>query len=140
MMSDEPSPSQRQPEYELEQRVRYAECDPMGVAHHGVFPEWFETARTELLRRTGISYAELEERGVLLMVARLDITYRRPARYDEVVRILARLARVSAARIEHEYEVRRDGELLCTGSTTLACVNREGKVRPLPDVLGGRRR
>jgi len=119
----------------LEQRVRYVECDPMGVAHHSVYVVWFEQARTELLRQTGLAYAELERQGIFIVVARLNLSYHKPARYDDIVRIQARLIRSAGARIEHEYEVRRGDELLCTGSSTLACVDGEGRVLPVPEDL-----
>ncbi len=64
-------------------RVRYVECDPMGVAHHTVYPVWFEIGRTELLRATGGNYADMERDGVLLAVVKLEVTYKQPARYDD---------------------------------------------------------
>ncbi len=119
----------------IEARVRYAECDPMGVVHHAFYPVWFEIARTELLRAVGIPYAKLEEQGVLIVVVNLEIKYRKPARYDDLLQVTASLRRASGARIEHDYEIRRDGVLLVTGSTTLACVDRAGKVIPVPENL-----
>lgn len=107
----------------------------MGVAHHSVFPVWFEMGRTELLRARGGNYRELEEEGVLLAVVRLDIRYRAPARYDDVLDLTTRLEDVGHVKIEHSYELHRDDELLATGRTTLACIDREGRARPLPDSL-----
>jgi acyl-CoA thioester hydrolase len=121
--------------FTIEVRVRYAECDPMGVVHHAVYPTWFELARTEMLRAGGLPYAELERQGVLIMVVKLEVKYRRPARYDDVLQVTAHLRRAEGVRIEHDYEVRRGGELLTTGSTVLACVNREGKAVGVPDAI-----
>ena len=118
-----------------EVRVRYAECDPMGVVHHAVYPTWFELARTEMLRAGGVSYARLEADGVLIMVVKLEVKYRRPARYDDLLQVTAHLRRAEGVRIEHDYEIRRGGELLCTGSTVLACVNREGKAIGVPGSI-----
>ena len=122
-------------EHRLEIRVRYNECDPMGVVHHSVYPVWFEMGRTELLRSTGISYRELEESGVLLAVVRLEVRYKRPARYDEELQLETRIASVGRVKIEHEYRLTRGDELLATATTTLACLDREGAARPLPDRL-----
>ena len=119
----------------LDLRVRYAECDPMGFVHHSIYPVWFEMARTELLRQRGVVYAELERQGVLIVVVKLEVKYRRPARYDDELKVTATLTRIGGVRIEHDYEVRRGDELLCTASTTLACLDRDGKLRGVPPEL-----
>ena len=118
----------------LEIRVRYCECDPMGVVHHTVYPIWFEMGRTELLRGTGRTYRDMEQAGVFLAVVRMQVAYRRPARYDDVLRLETTLTD-AGVKIEHAYELHRGEELLCTGSTTLACLDRAGKARPLPEGL-----
>lgn len=116
-------------------RVRYCEVDPMQVVHHTVYPVWFEMGRTELLRTTGHTYREFEEAGILLAIVRLEVTYKSPARYDDVVRLDTTLTRVTFVKVEHTYELWRDSQLLVTGSTTLACLDRTGRARPLPDGL-----
>ena len=116
-------------------RVRYNECDPMGVAHHTVYPAWFEIGRTELCRLSGISYRELESQGILLVVVQLSVRYRRPARYDDVLRLETTLSESTRVKLVHAYELKRDGVLLATGESTLACLDRDGNVRPLPDDL-----
>jgi acyl-CoA thioester hydrolase len=119
--------------HEITVRVRYPECDPMNVAHHSVFAVWLEMARTDMLRHSGVSYRELEAQGVLFVVARMSISFRKPAYYDDDLRVVVRVASASRVKIEHEYEVCRGNELLATASTTLACVDREGRVRQIPD-------
>ncbi|MBI1367959.1 MAG: YbgC/FadM family acyl-CoA thioesterase [Planctomycetes bacterium] len=119
----------------LQQRVRYVECDPMGFVHHSIYPIWFEMARTELLRQSGISYAQLEATGTLIVVVKLEVKYRKPAKYDDVLDITAICTRAAGARIEHSYEIRRGDELLVVGSTVLACIDRAGKVQPVPEHL-----
>jgi acyl-CoA thioester hydrolase len=114
-------------------RVRYCECDPMGVVHHTAYPVWFEMGRTELLRSTGRTYRDMEAAGLLLAVVKLEVTYRAPARYDDLVTLRTTLARVGAVKIEHSYELFRGDDLLVTGSTVLACLDREGRARALPD-------
>lgn len=114
-------------------RVRYCECDPMGVVHHTVYPVWFEMGRTELLRSTGRTYRDMESAGLLLAVVRLEVTYRAPARYDDLVTLRTTLTRVGAVKIEHSYELSRGDDLLVTGSTVLACLDRDGRARALPD-------
>lgn len=119
----------------IEIRVRYCECDPMGVVHHTVYPIWFEMGRTELLRSTGRTYRQLEDAGILLAVVRLEVKYRSPARYDDLVTLHTTLRSAGHVKIEHEYELARGSETLAVGSTTLACLDREGRARPLPPGL-----
>jgi acyl-CoA thioester hydrolase len=119
----------------IEIRVRYAECDPMGVAHHSAYAPWFEMGRTELLRSSGGNYRNLEAAGVLLAVVKLSIRYKRPARYDDLLALETRVASLGHVKIEHEYELRLGDEVLATAETTLACIDREGRARPLPASL-----
>jgi acyl-CoA thioester hydrolase len=116
-------------------RVRYPEVDAMGYLHHSRYLQYFEMGRTELLRSQGFSYAELESRGVLFVVVKAQVRYRSPARYDQELTLLTRLMRQTAVRLDHEYELRRDGTLLAEGSSTIACVDRSGQVQPIPDYL-----
>ncbi|CAG0997720.1 4-hydroxybenzoyl-CoA thioesterase [Phycisphaerales bacterium] len=125
-------------------RVRYCECDPMGVVHHAAYIPWLEIGRTDLLRESGVSYAHLERMGVFLVVAKLDARFRRPVLYDDVVEVRTRVRAASRVKIEHEYGVvvvERGGkaceEPAAAASTTLACVDREGRVSELPEWLRG---
>lgn len=120
---------------ELEIRVRYAECDPMGLLHHSKYFEYFEMGRTELLRAAGFRYRDLEEKGVLFVVAKTACTFKRPARYDDVLKLIVRIVRQTRARIDHEYTLLRDGVLLCEATTTLACVDRTGRPIPIPEEI-----
>ena len=116
-------------------RVRYAECDPMRVAHHSVYATWFELARTELLRARGMAYRDCEEAGVFFVVARLSTRFRRPALYDDLLTVEVEALASAGVKIEHRYRLLRGTELLATGETTLACVDGEGKLRGVPDAL-----
>ena len=132
-------------------RVRYVDCDPMGVAHHSSYAPWMEMGRTELLRDAGSSYEALERAGVFLVITRLEIRYRRPIRYDDVIEVRTRVVGGSRIKIRHEYElvlIERGGSapdpadpatpadgVCAIASTELACVNSEGRPGPLPDWL-----
>jgi acyl-CoA thioester hydrolase len=117
-------------------RVRYNECDPMGVAHHAAYPVWFELGRTELLRATtATDYRALEREGVFLAVTALAVQYRRPARYDDVLTLTTTVVNIGFVKIEHEYRLVRGDTLLATGATTLACLDHAGKPRRLPEHL-----
>jgi acyl-CoA thioester hydrolase len=114
-------------------RVRYAETDRMGLLHHANYLVYFEQARTELLRSCGVNYRDMEDQGVYLVLARIEVKYRSPAHYDDLLTIRTFVERVTPVRIEHRYEVSRGGTLIAEGATTLACVDREGRLQPLPD-------
>jgi acyl-CoA thioester hydrolase len=127
--------SQPPQQHDVEIRVRYAETDRMGYLHHSHYPVYFEQGRTELLRQRGINYRDIEDQGFFLVIARLECKYKKPARYDDVLRLRTIVQRVTPVRIEHRYEVYRGEELLTEGSTTLACVDRDGRLMELPEVL-----
>jgi len=122
-------------EHELEIRVRYQETDAMGVLHHANYFTYFEMGRTELLRSNGFAYRDLEADGLLMVIVKIGCSYKRPARYDDVLRLTTRTVRVTAAKIEHVYELHRGDELLADGHSTLACVDRQGKVQRVPQWL-----
>jgi acyl-CoA thioester hydrolase len=118
-------------------RVRYCETDRMSVAHHGSYVAWFEEARTEWLRRRGRTYRQMEDDGELLQVVDFACRYHKPVDYDDVVAIRVRLGERGKVAVVLEYECRREstGEVCATGSTRLACVGRDGKVRRLPPEI-----
>ncbi|MBS0188976.1 MAG: acyl-CoA thioesterase [Planctomycetes bacterium] len=125
-------------------RVRYCECDPMGVAHHASYIPWLEIGRTDLLRDTGLSYKTLEEKGYFLVIVKLEVKYRRPVLYDDIVEIRTNWIGGSRIKIEHTYEVvvtQRENAreslplTAAVASTTLACVNHDGRPMELPDWL-----
>lgn len=122
-------------------RVRYVECDPMGYMHHSHYLPMMEMGRTELLRQTGVSYRELEERDVLFAVTKIAVNFKRPARYDDELELVTRIARQTHVRIDHAYEMynKATRELLCTAESTVACINRKGELQPIPEFLSGTR-
>jgi acyl-CoA thioester hydrolase len=111
--------------------VRYAETDMMGVVYHGNYLPWFEVGRTTLLKEMGLAYRQLEADGHRLPVLEVGAKYFRPALYDDTITIITTLREKPLLRIRLEYEVRRGDELLATGYTVHAFIDREGKpVRP----------
>jgi acyl-CoA thioester hydrolase len=131
----EPSDGMMLREHDIEIRVRYSETDAMGFLHHSNYLSYFEMGRTELLRASGGNYRMMEEKGLFLVVTKIAVQYRSPARYDDVLKLTTRFARISFAKLEHAYELRRDGQLLTTGETTLACIDRDGKVQRMTDLF-----
>jgi acyl-CoA thioester hydrolase len=131
-----------------EVRVRYAETDQMGVAYHANYLVWCEVGRTDFIRGMGVTYAQLEEQGVMLAVADAHVRFHASAKYDDVVRIETTLGAVRSRLVEFKYELFRvsapgatGGDRLATASTSLVSLNREGRPVSMPssfrDLLGG---
>ena len=123
------------PDYETEIRVRYYETDAQGVVHHANYFQYFELARVEQLLAQGYDYAHLERDGILLVVNKISAKYHRPARFGDVLRLQVRTVRARGARIDHQYRLLRGQELIAEGESTIACIDREGRVQRLPDFL-----
>jgi acyl-CoA thioester hydrolase len=123
---------------EIPIRVRYAETDRMGLLHHANYLVYFEQGRTELLRATGLTYRDVEDQGFLLVLTKIEVRYLRPARYDDLLTLRTSVVRTTSVRIDHRYELLRDGQLLAEGASTLACVDRDGRPQALPEALRGK--
>ena len=108
--------------HSTEIRVRYNETDAMGFLHHSNYLCYFEVGRTELFRAQGGSYRRMEELKLYFVVARIDVRYRRPARYDDLLTLHTEIARVTPAKLEH---------------SVIACVNEAGEVQRIPEDLVG---
>ena len=118
-------------------RVIYGDTDQMGVVYYANYFRFFEAARAEFLRALGGDYRTMEAGGALLPVIEATCQYKAPARYDDILRIETRITEVKRVTFTFSYVVVRDGDgqLLSTGKTVHACVNREGKPRRLPEQI-----
>ena len=121
--------------HEMEIRVRYQETDGQRRVHHANYLTYFEMGRTEMLRSYGHTYRAFEDAGLLMVVAEATCKYQAPAEYDDLLLLRTRVEKVGAAHIKHAYEVIRGTTIVATGTTTVVCVDREGKVRRLPDWM-----
>jgi acyl-CoA thioester hydrolase len=124
------------------QRVGVAETDMMGIVHHANYVTYFERGRLEYMRRRGFPYKEMVGRGYHMPVVEANLRYRKPANFDDVLRIETRLGALSRVTVRFNYVVRRAPalgsapELLVEGHIVLACVDDKGRPRPLPaDIL-----
>jgi acyl-CoA thioester hydrolase len=118
-------------------RVRYAETDAMGVVYYANYFVWFEAARGEWLRPRGWNYRDLEASGLFLPVIEAACDYRRPARYDDEVDVMAAAALLSPVRLEFRYEVSVKGQdgIVATGRTVHAAIGRDGRPCRLPSAI-----
>ncbi len=115
-------------------RVNYSETDQMGVVYHANYLIWFDRARTELMRETGLTYKELEQQGVYLAVAEVQVRFRAAARYDDLVRVRCWVRELVSRRVTFGYAVERaeTGELLATGLTALVSLTHAHTVTRIP--------
>jgi acyl-CoA thioester hydrolase len=109
--------------FSTEVRVRFAETDAQGIAHHAVYLVWFEVARIEYLARFRGGYPQLQAEGVEALTLDVNVTYRLPARFDDRLTIHARCVPPRGARFRFEYLVEKDGQAVAEGSTGHACVD-----------------
>ena len=111
-------------EHKTKLRTRYSEVDRMGYVYYGNYATYFEVGRVEAMRVLGISYAEMEEQGIMMPVIRYEIDYKKPAFYDEELTITTRVRKVPRSRIQFEYETHNaKGEFLNSAMTELVFVD-----------------
>ena len=115
-------------------RVRYGETDRMGVVYHAEYLVWCEMGRTEYIRSLGMSYAEMERRGVPLAVAEATIRYHAPARYDDLIRVSTVLARLGSRGLTFDYMIAHaeSGQRLASASTMLVALDPDGRATTIP--------
>ena len=133
-------------------RVRYCEIDGQGRVHNSQYLNYFERGRVEMLRSFGISYKELEKTGLMLVVKTMHVEFHSPAEFDEELELITRIRHCFGARIDHDYHLRRaktddrsnlqsqsghpsHSGLVVSGHSSIACVDRTGRVRRLPQAL-----
>lgn len=110
--------------FEHKLRVEYHHTDQMGIVHHSNYVKFFEAARTEWLRAAGLTYAEMERRGVMMPIVEVNIRYKQPAYYDELLSVTAIVEELPMARMLFKYEIRgEDGRDIAHGSTTLGFID-----------------
>ncbi|MBZ0135876.1 MAG: acyl-CoA thioesterase [Planctomycetes bacterium] len=117
--------------HDVQVRVRYAETDQMGVVYHSNYLVYFEIGRTEMMRASGICYADLEARGYVLAVTESSMKHRGSAKYDDLLTVRTWLREVTKTRLRFEYAVMRADETLTAGHTVLAFLSRADDMRPV---------
>ena len=109
-------------------RVRYSETDQMGVVYHGNYAQFFELGRTEWLRTLGVTYKEMEKKGIMLPVISLQCTFIKSAFYDDILTIKTTLLKKPMVKIEFNYQItNQQNEVICKGNTVLAFIDKKTK-------------
>ena len=117
-------------------RIRFAETDAQGIAHHASFVVWLEVARVAYLERYAGGYQTIRDRGLEALTTEVSLLYHRAAAFDETLTVWTRCVDVRGARFTYEYRIRRGDELVAEGLTRHATVDRD-TYRPtrVPDWL-----
>lgn len=122
---------------EISFRIRYAETDQMGVVYHGNYAQYLEMGRVEWLRSLGYSYKSMEESGVMLPVISLQVKFKKPAVYDDLITVETRLKKMPSVRIEFDFIIYNESkEVLVEATTVLVFMDMKTK-KPIkcPDYL-----
>lgn len=115
--------------FETTIKVRYQETDQMGVAHHSVYPVWYEEARTDFIKQClKISYSDVEKMGVMFPLSKISCKYIKPAFYEDVLIVKTYLKNLTSVKLEFEYEIYKDSELINTGYTEHPFVSKDFKL------------
>ena len=117
-------------------KVRYCETDQMGLVHHGSYINYFEEARIAWISNLGFSYSEMEKSGIILPVSKLNVSYLRPAYFDDDLLVSVEIAELPTSRLIFNYTIKKEEEVIVTGTTVLAFLNKETK-KPVkcPDYM-----
>lgn len=123
---------------EISFRVRYGETDQMGVVYHGNYAQYLEMGRVELFREYGVSYKEMENNGIMLPVISLQVVYKKPALYDDLITVRTILKKIPSVKIEFDFEIYNEArELLAEANVVLVFMDmkRNRPVRCPKDIL-----
>lgn len=119
----------------MEIRVRFCETDLMGIVHHASYLVYFEAGRVEWLRRRGVTYADWASRGVHLPVVEANVSYKAPARFDDLLLVETTLADLRTVSMKFTYRIHRGDTLLAEGFTRLGCIDDKHKLLKIPDHM-----
>ena len=122
--------------FSIKIKVRYCETDQMGLVHHGSYINYFEEARISWISNLGFSYSAMEKSGIILPVSKLNVSYLRPAYFDDDLVVNVELAELPTSRLIFNYTIKNEDEVVVTGTTVLAFLNKETK-KPVrcPDYM-----
>ena len=116
-------------------RVGYHETDGQRRVHHANYLNYFEQGRVEMLRAAGLSYKQLEDAGLMLVVSEMQVRYHTAAEFDDLLDLTTEVIEIRKVRIRHRYRIQTAGRLVVEAESTIACVDRDGKLRRLPPAF-----
>lgn len=113
-------------------RIRYSETDQMGYCYYGNYAAFFEIGRVETLRSLGVSYKELESKGIMLPVLTYEVKFIKPAFYDDLITIKTMIKKIPGARIDFDYEIYNENNVLLTSAHTTLVFIQSSTMKPCP--------
>jgi acyl-CoA thioester hydrolase len=113
-------------------RIRYSETDQMGYCYYGNYAAFFEIGRVETLRSLGVSYKELEDKGIMLPVLMYEVKFIKPAFYDDLITIKTMIQKIPGARIDFDYEIYSENNVLLTSAHTTLVFIQSKTMKPCP--------
>ncbi len=119
----------------IEKKIYYHDTDCGGVVYYANYLKYLEEARTEFLLLKGIELVKLAEKNAMFVVARVEIDYKSPARYQDRIRISAAVEETKLSAVKFYQEIRKENTLLARARTTLVCVDNELKLRKMPEEV-----
>ncbi len=121
------------PDFTIEKKIYYHDTDCGGVVYYANYLKYMEEARTEYLLQRGIELPRLAEENIWFVVARVEIDYKAPARYQDMLTVSARVEEARMATVKFYQEVKRENVLIARAITTLVCIGRDFRPIPLPE-------
>ena len=122
-------------DFYIENKVYYHDTDAGGVVYYGKYMEHLEEGRNEYLRHKGIELAEYAKKDILFPVVRVEIDYKSPARYGDLIKIFTRPEKVGNASAQFYQEIKKGETLLVKAKITVACIGREFKAQVIPEEI-----
>lgn len=117
---------------EVEKRIYYHDTDAGGVVYYANYLKYFEEARTEFLRGKGIDVRELAKSGTLFVIRRVEIDYKSPARYGDIIKVTAEISKVKNVSLEFSQYIKRKDQILVCAKVQLVCINTSFQPKALP--------
>jgi acyl-CoA thioester hydrolase len=118
--------------FSIRRKIYYHHTDAGGVVYYGRYLDFFEEARTEYLHNNGVFVPEYMKKGIVFVVVRIEVDYKRPARYGDEITVSARIGKLGNASIEFLQEIKKEDTVLVAAKAVLACIGSDFKAKPLP--------
>ncbi|MBM4136235.1 MAG: YbgC/FadM family acyl-CoA thioesterase [Nitrospira sp.] len=122
-------------DFYTEKKIYYHDTDCGGVVYYANYLKHLEEARTEYLLSKGISLQEMAEKDIWFVVAKVEIEYKSPARYQDTLKILTRIEKTKIATMKIFQKIMKDNTIVVEAYTTLVCVGKDFKPKPLPEEI-----
>lgn len=121
----------------ISKKIYYHDTDCGGVVYYANYLKYFEEARTEYMRECGLAIEELAQKGILFVVRRVEVDYKSPGRYADVLSITTQVSEIKNVSLIFLQEIKRNEQLLASAKTKLVCINRDFQPTVIPDDVAG---